>query len=139
MINFFSAGVVESGFTTASKKPILIPSTKPNETNVNKKCLFVDKPAIKLNFQQQSDIQPTNVHQSNVQSPNDQQSNVQPVLKKRKNNEDSETIEDCNNNNLNSTFNRQKTKLDDYIFNNCTFNNCSFDITLTQCNSKHNS
>ncbi|CAG5090893.1 Protein of unknown function [Cotesia congregata] len=75
-------GVAENGFTTASNNPILIPNTKPNETNANKKCLFVDKPAIKLKFQQQSDIQPTYVQHANVQSPNEQQSNVQPLMKK---------------------------------------------------------
>ncbi|KAH0549973.1 hypothetical protein KQX54_016452 [Cotesia glomerata] len=51
--------VVNSGFTTASKKPTSVPiKTQKNLENNNDKTPFMDKPRVKLTFPNQPRVQP---------------------------------------------------------------------------------
>ncbi|XP_043466675.1 uncharacterized protein LOC122507739 [Leptopilina heterotoma] len=88
--------VITSGFTTATKKPILIPAVNKQSVPGSSK-LFSNKPAIKLNFKIPSTAQP-----------------------KSQNNE---VLEHQNQNDTHSTLSKEHNlKFDNCTFNNCVFN-----------------
>lgn len=51
------SGGVESGFTTASKKPLLLPANNQNKEVIGNSKLFLAKPGIKLHFKNGATVQ----------------------------------------------------------------------------------
>lgn len=113
--NFFSGGVVESGFATASSRNVLTPPTNKNKPSSvpSSSKLFSAKPPLEVNFNNKI----TAHHQP-------------PLFKKRKNLEDSDHQEQ-NNNNMISALNKN------FKFEHRTFNNCVFSITSCKHNKEN--